>query len=91
MMIFSRTIQFLHQVTPKKLKFKTFASIDLDKMQIPGTDEAWLLSADTPHFSQGAEMFYKENGSEIKFYSVKKQYQPVRTLASSPAVFYSTL
>jgi hypothetical protein len=56
---------------PEKLKFKTFASIDLDKMQILGTDEAWLLSADTLHFSQGAEMFHKENGSKIKFYCVK--------------------
>lgn len=56
---------------PKKLKFKTFASIDLDNMQIRGTDEAWLLFADTPHFSQGAELFFKPDGSEVKIYSVK--------------------
>jgi outer membrane protein assembly factor BamB len=53
------------------MKFKEFAAIDLDKMVIRGTEEGDLLFYDIPHFSYGAEMFYKVDGSEIKFYSVK--------------------
>ena len=53
------------------MKFKEFAAIDLDKMAIRGIEEGDLLFYDIPHFSYGAEMFYKVDGSEIKFYSVK--------------------
>ena len=52
-------------------KFKEFAAIDLDKMVIRGLEGGALLFYDIPHFSEGAEMFYKVDGSEIKFYSVK--------------------
>jgi len=55
----------------EKLDFKTFASIDLEKMQVRGTDDADLLFYEIPHFSTGGEMYYKVDGSEIKFYSVK--------------------
>ena len=52
-------------------KFKEFAAIDLDKMAVRGVEDGELLFYDIPHFSYGAEMFYKVDGSEITFYSVK--------------------
>lgn len=56
---------------PKKMKYKTWASIDLDKMVVRGVEEAWLLEANDNHFSEGAEMFFKAKGKSISVYSVK--------------------
>jgi outer membrane protein assembly factor BamB len=56
---------------PSKMQMKTFASIDLDAMKIRGTESAALLFYDNPHFSYGAEMFYKSSGSTLTIYSVK--------------------
>lgn len=55
----------------EKLDFKTFASIDLDKMTVRGTGDAALLFYDNPHFSEGAEMFYQSDGSEISIFSIE--------------------
>lgn len=55
----------------EEFKFKEFASIDLDKMAVRGVEDGELLFYDIPHFSEGAEMFYKVDGSEIIFFSVK--------------------
>jgi outer membrane protein assembly factor BamB len=52
-------------------KLKEFACIDLDNMKVRGLDEGDLLFYDPSHFSQGAEMFYKVDDSEIRFFSVK--------------------
>jgi len=54
-----------------KMKFKEFASIDLDKMVIRGVDEGDLLFYDIPHFSEGGEMFYKVDGGVITIFSVR--------------------
>jgi hypothetical protein len=52
-------------------KLKEFAAIDLDKMAVRGKEEGDLLFYDIPHFSEGGEMFYKVDGNEIQFFSVK--------------------
>lgn len=56
---------------PEKMKYKQFASIDLNQMKMRGTDEAWILEADVNHFSEGAELFYKAKGKQLSVYSVK--------------------
>lgn len=55
----------------KKMDFKQFASIDLNNMTIRGTEDAKLLFYQIPHFSDGADFFYKLDGSLVKFYSMK--------------------
>jgi len=55
----------------EKLDFKTFASIDLDKMQVRGTAPAALLFYDNPHFSDGADLFYSADGNEVSIFSIK--------------------
>lgn len=55
----------------EKMKYKTWASIDLEKMAVRGIDEAYLLEADDNHFSTGAEMFYKAKGKSFSVYSIK--------------------
>jgi len=52
-------------------KFKEFASVDLDKMTIRGVEDGELIFYDNPHFSEGAEMFYKSDGNTLKVYSIK--------------------
>jgi hypothetical protein len=54
-----------------KMKFKEFASVDLNKMTIRGVEDGDLLFHDVSHFSEGGEMFYKTDGEVIKIYSVK--------------------
>lgn len=54
-----------------KMDFKKFASIDLLTMTIRGTEDAKLLFYSNPHFSDGADMFYKLDGSNLKFFSMK--------------------
>jgi outer membrane protein assembly factor BamB len=54
-----------------KMTCKEWASIDLEKMAIRGVEDAALMEYDIPHFSDGAEMFYKVDGEEIRIYSIK--------------------
>ena len=54
-----------------KMKFKEFASIDLDKMTIRGMEDGDLLFHNISRFSEGGEMFYKVDGEDFKLYSVK--------------------
>ena len=54
-----------------KMELKEWASIDLDRMAVRGFEEAKIMGYDVPHFSRGAEMFYKVDGSELSIFSVK--------------------
>jgi len=54
-----------------KMKFKEFASIDLDKMTIRGMEDGDLLFHNVSRFSEGGEMFYKADDEVFKLYSVK--------------------
>lgn len=54
-----------------KMEINEFASIDLDHMTVRGAGDADAFRYRAPHFSQGGEMFYMSNGSEVTIYSVK--------------------
>jgi outer membrane protein assembly factor BamB len=55
---------------PKKMQYKEFASIDLEKMTIRGIDDATILDSNIDHFSDGGDMFFKTNGKVFTVYSV---------------------
>jgi len=54
-----------------KMDLKEWASIDLDRMVVRGIEDAKIMGYNIPHFSDGAEMFYKVDGGELTIYSVK--------------------
>ncbi|MBK7212506.1 MAG: PQQ-binding-like beta-propeller repeat protein [Bacteroidales bacterium] len=56
---------------PEKLKFDRFASIDLDKMVVRGSEDAGILFDDYPHFSTNAEMYFKSDGKDVVIFKIK--------------------
>jgi outer membrane protein assembly factor BamB len=55
----------------KKMEYKTFASIDLEKMQIRGSDDAAVIFSDASRFSAGGEYYYKNKGKQLEIIKIK--------------------
>ncbi len=54
-----------------KMELKEWAAIDLDRMTVRGFEDAKIMGYDIPHFSDGAEMYYKVDGAEITVFSIQ--------------------
>jgi hypothetical protein len=54
-----------------KMEIKEWASVDLDKMSVRGAGNADIFMSYAPHFSEGADMFYRVDGEVISIFSVK--------------------
>ena len=55
----------------KKMEYSTFASIDLEKMLVRGTDDAYVIFSDSKRFSEGGEYYYKNKGKNLEIVKIK--------------------
>ncbi|MDO9635289.1 MAG: PQQ-binding-like beta-propeller repeat protein [Paludibacter sp.] len=55
----------------KKMEYKEFAAIDLEKMSLRGVFSADVLFDNNPHFADGGEKFFVANGKNVKIFATK--------------------